>query len=140
MQTGNDFLGEPAWTVFHAYCANFDPKEKTDFYLFIKLFVKFYICPICREHFFRNMQNIDPRNYMNSAEDMLLWSYIMHDLVNQQKIKDKVPKAKSSPSFEQVKTKFMHVVGKSPYTRTTPLNFDSSGKTYCPSCGLDSAH
>jgi len=101
---GKDFWGSPAWTTLHSFAAAYRPEKRQSFLNFVKAFPDLLPCDECGEHFRLNLQRIPVENYMKTNSELFFWTYLLHDLVNQQISKHKpASQRKRSPPFDEVK-------------------------------------
>tara|TARA_R110001632_G_scaffold200941_4_gene323670 strand:- start:4987 stop:5544 length:558 start_codon:yes stop_codon:yes gene_type:complete len=75
--------GPGLWRYLHTAAANANTKEKRD--AFVKLVQALgptIPCNNCMKHFFDHSRKVDIRNYLQSAQHLFAWTWIMHDAVN----------------------------------------------------------
>lgn len=102
---GKDFVGPPTWTLIHSIAANYDVSQSKGVKEFMLSLTKVFPCAVCRKNLMEKLTDKIPvDNYLGSRDDLFLWSYIIHDMVNQH-INKYHPgdKKKISPPYEQVK-------------------------------------
>lgn len=113
--------GPHAWFMIHslASMANTE-QEKADFITYINSFAKIIPCSVCKKHFMENRQKFDIRNYMENAETLLMWTYIVHDAVNfaQQKT------GSARPSWIEVRARYFKVDNDKNATPGTSEDYD----------------
>ena len=89
------FWGPSLWKVIHSIASNSIHKEqREDFKFFIYELINVLPCPLCCINLSNNLKILPIDNYLTSVEDLLYWTYKLHDLVNQEinKNPDKKPK------------------------------------------------
>lgn len=98
--------GPPGWYIMHslASVAN-TPETRMDFVSYINNFAKVIPCKVCKNHFAENRSKFDIRNYLESAESLLLWTYLMHDAVNFSQGKT----GKERPSWLDVRARYFKI-------------------------------
>jgi len=98
--------GPSAWSTMHtlASVAN-TPEARQDFVSYINAFAKIIPCSVCKKHFAENRGKFDIRNYMESSESLLLWTYLMHDAVNFSQHKT----GKERPSWLEVRARYFKI-------------------------------
>lgn len=103
----NKFWGPCAWKTIHSYAASFVPtcENKKAFINFINSQIKLLPCEKCRAHFLKNLKEINIENYLNSNDDLFLWTYFLHDRVNKSL-------NKKSPPYDQIKKIYFNNLGK----------------------------
>ena len=76
--------GPGLWKYLHsAAAASGTPEERAAFVALIPALGPTIPCKKCRAHFLENQRKIDIKSYMNSAEQLFMWTFRMHDAVNQ---------------------------------------------------------
>ena len=103
LKKGRKFWGEPWWDVLHSGAASYTPDHAQDYLLLVQGYKGNIPCKRCRLHFAQNLINYPIESYLVSAKKLLLWTYIIHDAVNQAHT-DESPKL--SPSFSSVVEKY----------------------------------
>lgn len=101
------FWGPHYWFVLHSAAASFDPKKegaKEGFLELINSYTKILPCDYCRQHLKANLKTLPPNEYFASPDQLFLWTYHLHDLVNRQL-------NKKSVSFPQAKKYYFEGAG-----------------------------
>lgn len=109
------FWGPCLWKSIHSLAAAYDPHipGAADAYVsFIHSLVYTLPCKACREHLKQNLERHPIEPYLTSNDQLFLWSYHLHDLVNRQL-------GRKSPPYLEVKR----------------IYFSSLGME-CPSCSV----
>lgn len=76
--------GPGLWTYLHTAAASSGtPEARQAFLNLVGALGHTIPCVKCRAHFFENQRKIDIRSYMGSAEQLFMWTFRMHDAVNQ---------------------------------------------------------
>ena len=92
------FWGPATWHMIHAVAAGYKPEYRTAFKTFIGSLPFLLPCEYCRQHVQQNISVLPlTDNVLSSADNLFLWSYSLHDLVNHQL------KKPPSPSYILVK-------------------------------------
>lgn len=101
----NQFWGNCFWRTIHAFAAAYrpEPAVKTAF----KQFVYSLIGILPDEESRRNYRNLLSQlplteKYFESAQNLFLWTYFLHDLVNRKIL------GKESPPFETIKAQYFN--------------------------------
>ncbi len=81
---GKAFWGKIIWEAIHTLAATYDPSRKVYYKKFIMALTRILPCGVCREHLKVNLEKYPIDNYLGSSKLLLLWTYILHDAVNQQ--------------------------------------------------------
>jgi hypothetical protein len=102
---GRDFWGPPCWATLHIFAASYTPDKEHAFKMFLESLTKLLPCEICKEHLKANLQKIPVERYLRNNYTLFLWSYILHDAVNQQHNAHAGPNKiqKRSPDYNEVK-------------------------------------
>lgn len=93
-----NFWGPSAWTVIHSIARTFSPDRAVYFKSFVYSLPGVLPCSVCREHLAQNLINVVPLKqcYLRSDDNAFLWTYRLHQAVNEQLGK------KRAPSFAEV--------------------------------------
>jgi len=86
MSTGPDTWGPHGWKFIHfialGYPNNPDEKDKKKYKQFFYLLGDVIPCIICAEHYKKNLEKINIEQYLNSKNNLLQWTILMHNEVN----------------------------------------------------------
>lgn len=94
----NMFWGPCSWKTIHTIAAAYDPSRKVAFLQFINSLPYLWPCEKCRQHMKENLRKFPPSEFLDSRDDLFLWSYRFHDLVNRSK-----DHPSKSPPFAEIK-------------------------------------
>jgi hypothetical protein len=98
----NSFWGPCFWRTIHSFAAVYTPAAKEAFLQFIYSLVGVLPCQVCRDHYKRNLMQLPLTDeYLKDANNLFLWTFLLHDLVNKQL-------GKTSPTFESVKAQYFN--------------------------------
>ena len=76
--------GPGLWKYLHSAAAIASTPEAINAFLaFIAVLGPTIPCKKCKAHFLENQRKIDIRSYTGSAEQLFMWTFRMHDAVNQ---------------------------------------------------------
>lgn len=113
-KTGKGFWGPPRWNVLHSTAASYDGTAEyaEGFVDLLRCYTKTLPCRECRAHFAQNLVTTPVERYMMDNHTLFFWTYLLHDLVNQQHNihKPHEPK-KISPNYEEVKASYFIPLG-----------------------------
>ena len=101
------FWGPHYWFVLHSAAAAFNPNvpgSKEGFISLVESYKNILPCEYCKQHFKANLARLPYRVYFNSADQLFLWTYHLHDMVNRQL-------KKSSIAFPIAKKYYFEGVG-----------------------------
>ena len=91
--------GSHAWMILHTICFNYPKKQsfndKQNIKQYISSFINVIPCETCKSSFREIYGRLPINEFINDRYGVFLWSYIVHDLVNQKL-------NKISPEFENV--------------------------------------
>jgi len=94
-----EFWGPGLWIYLHSTAAvAYTGQKRNDFVNLINVLAKTLPCDKCVQHFRKNMRTLSIRNYLKDNETLFLWTYLMHDAVNEAQGKTGAER----PSFETV--------------------------------------
>ena len=101
---GRAFWGPPFWVSIHSTAAAYKPEKAAAFKRFIQSLPELLPCEECCKNLAANLVKHPVDNYLRNNHDLFMWSYILHDAVNQEHNhrKPREP-AKYSPPYDQVK-------------------------------------
>jgi len=110
---GKKFIGPPTWTLIHSLAASYDPSQSSAFKSFMISLVTLFPCEVCRKNLKDKLTSKIPLdNYLGSKEDLFLWTYIIHDMVNQhinEYHPEKTPKV--SPPYIEIRDFYFDKIG-----------------------------
>lgn len=105
--------GPAIWNEFHRYASQYTPNKYNEFLHFLNSMITKIPCNVCKTHFIEKIGKFPPQPYMGSAEDLFLWTYIIHDIANRDitkryyddisKNKQPMNTPKRSISYQEVK-------------------------------------
>jgi len=97
------FWGPPAWILLHTIAYNYVPSElnKETYQLFFENLQNILPCIYCRASYIEYISHEPISQYLNSAKDLSLWLYKIHNLVNGKLRSQKLIKWEN-PSFEDI--------------------------------------
>lgn len=88
MQNNYNHWGHPLWTSIHTLAANYNetPQAADAFVKFMFSLVQLMPCKQCRIHLYNHLTKDLPitSSVLSSRDNLFLWTYKLHDLVNQQ--------------------------------------------------------
>ena len=101
---GRGFWGPPHWTCIHSDAAAYKPEKAVAFKTLMYCLPELLPCEECCANLKKNLAKYPIDGYLRNNHDLFLWTYILHDAVNQEHnhMKPREP-PKYSPPFEQVK-------------------------------------
>lgn len=102
--SGKDFWGPKLWETIHIFAITYTPAKSVEFKQFINNLTVLLPCDECRLHLKSNLKKIPVDDYLTNNHQLFLWTYLLHDLVNQQL-------NKQSPPFEQIKLHYIKKLG-----------------------------
>lgn len=104
--SGKKFWGPKLWSTIHCLAAAYTPDQKEYFKSFLNNLTKLLPCDVCREHFKKNLKQLDVNKYLDNKYQLFYWSYLLHDMVNKQL-------GKKSPDYNIVKDIYFKQMGES---------------------------
>ena len=111
---GKEFYGQPLWTVIHTFAASYTPDKKEAFKAFLRSLCVLMTCEKCKCHLRERLVSLKVDNYLGNAHDCFFFTYLLHDMVNQEYNREHfsdenfVPKI--SPPFEEIKSIYFKAV------------------------------
>lgn len=91
--------GPALWRTIHATAAAYRPENRESYRDFIYSLQDIMPCDYCKKHLRQNLLDLPLENFLVSNRQLFLWTYLLHDLVNQQL-------NKRSPPFEEVENQY----------------------------------
>jgi len=92
------FWGPSAWCTIHVAAASYKKENRLSFQKFITSLPYLLPCEYCREHLKSNLRTIEITDLsLENNNQLFMWSYFLHDLVNKQL------KKRPSPQFQVAK-------------------------------------
>ncbi len=80
---GKDFWGPAQWTALHSYAATYETKMRNSFIRYVYSMIDLLPCISCRQHMLRNVEVFPIEKYLKDNHSVFLWTYLLHNLVNQ---------------------------------------------------------
>jgi hypothetical protein len=109
---GRDFWGPSEWKSIHSKCAVYKPESAAAFKKYINSLPDILPCEDCGKHFKKNLEKYPLDTYLGNNHDLFFWSYLIHDVVNQQITEANPSKPpKISPPFDKVKAYYFRGLG-----------------------------
>lgn len=99
---GKDFWGPKFWDILHIFAFCVRNPQNTELYSHIlNLYTKLLPCEVCKSNLKLKLTKIPPSDYLTNPKNAFLYSYTLHDLVNQH-VNEHFPHKpkKVSPPFE----------------------------------------
>src|ERR1700741_2992938 len=84
IKSSKDLCGRSLWIVIHSFAASYTPENLNMFKIFIISITELFPCKMCRDHFKATMKKIPVTKFLKNKEQLFMWTYIVHDLVNQE--------------------------------------------------------
>lgn len=100
------FAGPATWHFLHSTAATYDGSDssKRGFISIIDGIQKTFPCPNCRKNLAKHLKELPLEKYLDNCDDLFLWTYLMHDKVNQLK-------HVKSPPLNEVKKYYFNTLG-----------------------------
>lgn len=83
-KTGKDFWGPPFWELIHLLSYVTPHDKKTQYVKFIGLVSKVLPCEMCKRNLVAKIDQVPPTKFLQSQKQTLYYSYVIHDMANQQ--------------------------------------------------------
>ena len=96
------FWGPHTWCLIHSMATTYEPQNKKAFKDLIENLTKTLPCKKCRENLKRHLQELPVEPYLKNNQDLLLWTYLLHDIVNKEL-------GKKSPPFDTVQRYYFNI-------------------------------
>ena len=100
------FAGPAGWLTLHSAATTYEPtpSRREGFKALVKGFETNFPCENCRRNFSKHLKELPLEKYLGNRDELFLWTYLMHDKVNQLK------KVKSPP-LQRVKKYYFESLG-----------------------------
>ncbi len=93
------FWGPGLWKAIHSMAATANTRETRMHFKNMMTHMAYILpCDVCRNHLSQNMNKIPIEKYMKSSESLFLWTFLLHDAVNDSQGK----KGSDRPSFHEI--------------------------------------
>lgn len=108
--------GASVWLGIHAFAGlSTEPHKRQAFARYMKALQEAFPCDLCAGHLAEGMRTYPIERYLDSAENLLKWTYIQHDLANNHANADHPNEPrKFSPPWEEIKAKYLSVPSPTP--------------------------
>lgn len=122
-----DFWGPPVWCTIHSSASNYKPENRLSFKQFIYSFPYLLPCDLCGGHLFENLKTLPLDDViLSNNNNLFLWTFFLHDLVNKQIKKNQSPKYRTIKNHYDVNINNSNFWG--PYWWRTIHSFAASYK------------
>lgn len=98
------FAGPATWVAIHSAAATYTPSKKNGFIKLIQGVAETFPCERCQRNFAKHLRELPLGNYLKNKDELFLWTYLMHDKVNQLK-------RVKSPAYKDVKKYYFESLG-----------------------------
>lgn len=98
------FAGPAWWVTLHSAATTYTPEQRSGFLALIRGTAETFPCPKCRENFKKHLLELPVEKYLGNRDEAFLWTYLMHDKVNQLK-------RVKSPPLQDVKRYYFESLG-----------------------------
>jgi hypothetical protein len=98
--------GPGLWTFLHSTAAvSTTPQSRRDYVVLVEALANTLPCDKCKQHFRQNMRTININNYLKNEETLFMWSYLLHNAVNEAQGKSGAQK----PTFDEIYRRYFNV-------------------------------
>lgn len=107
---GKKFWGPPIWQTIHILASTLRPENASAFKQFLESLTKLLPCDTCKDNLKRKLSAIPPEAYLSNNHDAFFYTYMLHDMVNEQinKTSIKNTEIKVSPNFDEIKSYYFN--------------------------------
>lgn len=109
--TGKFFWGPPVWTTIHILAATFRPENADAFKTFLECLTKLLPCEECKRNLRAKLDTVPPDAYLSNNNDAFFYTYLLHDLANEQISSVNPSTPKESPDFDSTKNFYFRGLG-----------------------------
>ena len=122
--------GPPGWVFIHALAGNSTEEPKRNaFVQWLKLLPAVFPCEICAAHLTQTMKTYPIERFADSAENLLKYTYILHDSANNDWNSSNPEKQrKVSPPWQDVKDMYLSIPTP-PAERVAPITLPAASVT-----------
>jgi hypothetical protein len=100
---GKDFWGPPIWRLIHIFAITISPERKEAYKEFLWLLTKLLPCDYCKSNLIQKLKEHPPEKFLSDSNKAFWYSYMIHDLANQNISKHNPRSPKFSPIFDEVR-------------------------------------
>lgn len=104
VQDPSVFAGPPTWMALHSAATTYEPSQRQGFIALVKGIEMTFPCGRCRANFTKHLKELPLERYLGNRDEVFLWTYLMHDKVNQLK-------RVKSPPLNRVKKYYFETLG-----------------------------
>lgn len=106
VQDASLFAGPAGWMTLHSAAATYEPtpEQRQGFIALVRGFETNFPCKKCRQNLRKHLNELPLQNYLGNRDELFLWTYLMHDKVNQLK-------HVKSPPLQRVKKYYFESLG-----------------------------
>lgn len=101
---GRDFWGPPIWTTIHILAATLRPENANAYVQFLNSLTQLLPCEKCKAHLKEKLTAFPPEPYLSNNHDAFFYSYMLHDMANEQITQENPATPKESPDFDEIKS------------------------------------
>jgi hypothetical protein len=100
--SGKNFWGNPLWTLLHSTSSYYDHKNAQYFIQLLICYSVLLPCEKCKKNFKYKLKKYSPNQYLLNKEDLFFYTYLLHDLVNENITLEDSEHPKTSPEYNQI--------------------------------------
>lgn len=104
VQDPSIFAGPAGWMTLHSAATTYEPSQREGFKSLVKGIETAFPCKTCRRNFSKHLRELPLEKYLGNRDELFLWTYLMHDKVNQLK-------SVKSPPLQRVKKYYFESLG-----------------------------
>lgn len=108
---GRNFWGPPIWDTIHITAATLRPENADKFVSMLWNLSDLIPCDYCSVNLKEKLREHPPGPYLRNNHDAFFYSYLLHDLANQQITREHPDEAKVSPRFDDIKAYYFLALG-----------------------------
>lgn len=105
---GRNFWGPPIWELIHSLADKYTPDKREAYLKFLLLLTRLLPCLMCRKNLIAKLKLHPPTKYMDSASELLFYTYAVHDMANKHISKFHPDNPKVSPSYPDVLKRYQN--------------------------------
>ena len=101
---GKSFWGPPIWFAIHALSAVLRPENAEYYKQFLESLTHLLPCEECKNNLKLKLTSHPPDAYLSNNDDAFFYSYMLHDLANENISQEHPDTPKESSNYDEIKT------------------------------------
>lgn len=109
-KTGRHYWGKAQWKALHSYAATYTPDKAPSFKMYVYSLTELLPCEQCRRHLKENLIKYPIEKYLGNRDDLIFWTYLLHDGANKIITATNPEDKRVSPPFDEFRSNILRAV------------------------------